>query len=299
MENGPPMSAARVVAAVVTYNPGDDLAQNLRSLRMQASHVVVIDNGSTNFEAVRQAAAEADCELVANGANLGVATALNQGAAKAFERGAEWFAMFDQDSLLPEGAIDGVLACHEAHPQRDRIGMVGVSHRDRGTQADYHNRLDILEETPEWRLLRVTITSGSLVRCDVLREVGLFEDRLFIDSVDHEFCLRMRRKGWLLMESRGQVMAHSIGASTAHRLLGFRLVCTHHSALRRYYITRNLLEVGVRNLWFDPTWSIKSLWQLAAGDAAAVLYERDKLAKLRAVLVGVAHFAVRRFGPRH
>jgi rhamnosyltransferase len=77
-----------------------------------------------------------------------------------------------------------------------------------------------------------------------------------------------------------------------------RLVCTHHSPLRRYYITRNLLEVGLRNLWFDPTWSVKSLWQLAAGDAAAVFYERDKLAKLRAILLGAFHFAVRRFGPR-
>lgn len=293
------MNRRRVVAAVVTYNPGGDLAQHLRALRQQADHVVVIDNGSTDLPAVQRAAAQADCQLIANGANLGVATALNQGAAKALELDAEWFAMFDQDSLLPPGAIDGVLACFEAHPQRDRVGMVSVSHRDRGTQADYHHRLDIIQETPEWRLLRVTITSGSLVRCEVLRQVGLFEDRLFIDSVDHEFCLRMRRKGWLVMESRAQVMAHSIGASTAHRLLGVRLVCTHHSPLRRYYITRNLLEVGVRNLWFDPTWSIKSLWQLAAGDAAAVFYERDKLAKLRAVLRGAAHFALRRFGPLH
>lgn len=295
-EGGFPSSG--VLAVVVTYNPGPGLLQNLQALGSQIERVLVVDNGSTDIDAVRTAAAEAGCALEENGRNLGIAAALNRGVARALETGVDWLATFDQDSFLPEHAIRELLALHASHPRRAEIGLVAPAHRDRGTQGDYHLPMDIIAQTARWRLLRCTITSGSLIRREVLDEIGGFEERLFIDSVDHEFCMRMRKRGWLVVEHRGVVMPHSIGASTQHRLLGLRIVCTHHSPTRRYYITRNLLEVAIRNLRFDPTWSIKALLQLTSGAIASVTYEQNRAAKLAAILAGLRDFLFRRFGPR-
>ena len=110
----------------------------------------------------------------------------------------------------------------------------------------------MLEQTAQWRAVRATITSGSLVRLAALQKTGLFDERLFIDSVDHDFCLRSRARGLLVVEASDQVMDHSLGNITRHRFFWRTVNCTNHSPLRRYYITRNQLEAIRRHLFHRP-----------------------------------------------
>ncbi len=292
------MDRRRVLAAVITYNPDQTILQNLEGLRTQVDAIVVIDNGSSDIALIERARAATGSRLVRNGANLGIAAALSQAARMAQREGYDWLATFDQDSLCSLGVVHGLLALYDNHPQRDQIGILATAHCDRAIGRGYHHRLDILVESGDWRSVRSTITSGSLVRVGLFALVGLFDDALFIDAVDHEFCLRVRKHGWLVVEGRHQVLEHSIGDATEHYLLGRRIVCTHHSPLRRYYMTRNQLEVCGRNLLVDPIWAFKGLFQFAASSIVTLVYERDRLAKLRAMLTGVAHFALRRFGPK-
>jgi rhamnosyltransferase len=287
-----------VLGVVVTYNPDADLADHLAALREQIATVVVIDNRSRDFASVRAAALAAGCEFIGNETNLGVAAALSQGARLAVARGLEWLAAFDQDSLIQPGAIAGLLAVHAGHPDRDRVAIVAMSHRDRATGRDYHHPEDILLTAPLWRSVRATITSGSLTRVDLFETLGVFDDRLFIDSVDHEFCLRCRRRGLLVIEGREQVMDHSIGAVTEHDFLGRRIACTNHSALRRYYITRNTLEVVRIYLPFDPRWTLAQLYYLVAGNVLILIFEDRKWRKFSAMMRGGLDFLLRRFGAR-
>lgn len=292
-----PAGVADVLCTVVTYNPDETLSDHLRALRPQCGKLVVVDNGSVNADWVAEVAARCDCVLVRNSRNLGIASALNAGARMAVEEGFSWLGTFDQDSLCPPDAITGLLALESLHPRARSIGLLAMRHRDRVLQRDYHHRLDILEDAGRWRSLRVTITSGSLVRVDVLRQLGAFDDALFIDMVDHELCLRLRRHGWLVVEAKEVLMEHSIGAASIHKLLGLPMVCTNHSPARRYYRVRNQLEVSRRNLWFDPVWAIKGIGQLVAPALTVFLFEQQRGAKLGAMLRGLADFARRRFGP--
>jgi rhamnosyltransferase len=285
-----------VLGVVVTYHPDAELPQHLATLRSQVDALVVVDNGSDNRAAVEQAALAAGCRFIGNGANLGIAAALNQGLAIALDEGYAWLATFDQDSHCPEGAIASLLALQQRHPRGAQVALVATAHRDRALQRDYHHWIDVIEETADWRILRAAITSGSLVRVDVLRTLGGFEDQLFIDSVDHELCLRLRRQGWLILEARDVVMTHSIGDASVERLLGLPVVCTHHSAARRYYQVRNLLEISRRYFFFDPAWTLKSLLQLVSGGVAVLLFEPQKGRKLAAMARGGLHFLRRRFG---
>lgn len=294
MSEGPPS----IVACVVTYQPGEDLADNLRALRKQAARVFVVDNGSGNAAAVEAHARALGCDFIGLPRNLGVAAALNQGLMQARALGATWLATFDQDSQLPEGALHGLLAAWAGHPERDRIGVLSLTHADRATGQHYHHAWDILEESGSWRRLRSAITSGSLVRLDAVAQVGAFDERLFIDSVDHDFCLRARRHGWLVMEDRTRVLTHSIGAATVHRWLGRSLVVRNHSADRRYYMARNQLEVARQNFLADPVWSLKACLQLVNTALGVALFETQARSKLAAMAQGALHFALRRFGRR-
>jgi rhamnosyltransferase len=270
----------------------------MRALRLQFSHVLVVDNGSLNQDFVIEVAHLTNCSLICNNENVGVATALNQAIAKVLLTDFEWLATFDQDSMISPSSAFQLFAMYCASEYRDRVGIISMAHLDRALGKGYHGKKNVLAEGDDWRLLRATITSGSYVRMAAILSVGLFDGKLFIDAVDHDFCLRLRRRNWLILEGKNCILIHSIGNATSHRLLGREFACTHHSALRRYYITRNHLEVSVRNLVFDPSWSLKNLFQLMAGNVATLMYEDKKKDKLYAMLEGTAHFLLRRFGPR-
>jgi rhamnosyltransferase len=294
----PGATFGKVLAVVVTYNPGADLGRNLSALRAEVEAVVVIDNGSSDAEFVRQTAFAAGCRLVANGRNLGIAAALSQGAKMALREGFEWLATFDQDSLLPPRSIVGLLEVWERHPERSRIGVMAMSHRDRATGRDYHLGWDILEQNALWCSVRGTITSGSLIPIATFQKIGFFDDELFIDSVDHEFCLRCRRHGLLVIEGGLQVLDHAKGDASRHRLLWLTVPTANHSATRRYYITRNQLEMFRRYLFVDPIWVIASAFLLVCEGILIALYEQNRRAKFAAMLAGARDFLLRRFGAR-
>jgi rhamnosyltransferase len=293
----PDHHSTNTLAAVVTYNPDDSLGLHLQTLKGQADDVLVVDNGSANVAWVEEIAAAHGCMVLKNGSNEGIAKALNQAAEVAVDRGYRWLATFDQDSLATEGLLAGLVDLYLRQPAKARVAVMCASHIDRHTGSHYHVPENVLIETGEWRLLRTAITSGSLIPTSVFREIGSFDERLFIDFVDHDFCVRCRQHGMSIMESKTHVLIHSLGNITQHRLLWRPIVCSNHSALRRYYMTRNQLEVYRRYLWFDVAWSVRGLLNLLVGSALVLVFETQKMAKLRAMARGTLDFVLRRFGP--
>lgn len=287
-----------IVAVVVTFNPDAALAQRLSIIHAQVGVLVIVDNGSSNQTFVRDLAKRLNCRIELNQQNVGVATALNQAARIASSLDAEWLAMFDQDSEAPVGAISALLQLYETFRHATPVAILAMSHRDRGTGRDYHLPTDILGETSDTRTVRTTITSGSMVRLDAYRALGGFDERLFIDSVDLEYCLRARRHGYLVVEARHIVLNHSVGNAERKSLAGRPVTLTHHVATRRYYITRNQLRVAARYFWFDPVWSVNALVHLAGFNVAALVFEDGRREKLWAMLCGVRDFLLAKDGPR-
>jgi rhamnosyltransferase len=288
---------ANILAVVVTYNPGADLAQNLRALRAEVP-VVVVDNGSRNYAVVEAAARETGSRLISNGENRGIAAALNEAAHLAVAEGFEWLAAFDQDSLVSQGAFANILATYSRHPARDRIAVISMARRDRGTGQDYTGSWLILEETPDWRSVRTTFTSGSIIKSEIFGLIGFFDEGLFIDAVDHEFALRCRHNKYLIVEDKNTRLMHSLGAPTIVKVLWVKVVLTNYAPIRQYYITRNHLEVVFRAISIDLFWALCTLATLILDNLRACLFESDRWAKLRAIWEGVRDFTLRRFGPR-
>ena len=130
------------------------------------------------------------------------------------------------------------LAIYLSHPDRSRISIMALSHTDRATGRGYHGRLDLLDEAATWKSVRQTITSGSIVRTDVFAVVGAFDDKLFIDAVDTEFCFRCRSKGYLV--SRRQATNHdplNVGSVTRYFSIGPLQIWTYNHPPQRRVTT--------------------------------------------------------------
>ena len=141
------------------------------------------------------------------------------------------------------------------------------------------------------------ITSGSLLSLKAYETVGPFRNELFIDGVDHEFCLRLRAAGYRVLITREPLMRHELGRQVRYRLGPVDFAMSNHSARRRYYMSRNRLLIAREYLLREPAWVLRSLATAAAEFVLIPFLEPRPWAKWRAIALGVWHALRGRTGP--
>jgi rhamnosyltransferase len=288
MPNGT-LEKKNVCAVIVAYHPGEGFEDRVAGISRQVDRVAIVDNGSSaeQARALDGMAERKEVHLIRNARNLGVATALNEGMAWARERAYAWAFLFDQDSVLEEGALDTLAGVLKARGGAKTPAVVGCNYRD-----VHAGRLRYPDESAagiSWRERKTVITSGSLVSVGAFGEIGPFRDAFFIDHVDDEYCLRARRKGYPVISTCRPVMLHSVGASTLHRLLWKRTGVTNHAPFRRYYMTRNHIVLMREYCATEPRWVYDTAYSRMKSLVLLCLFERQRPEKLRNVFRGFVH----------
>ena len=107
---------------------------------------------------------------------------------------------------------------------------------------------------------------------------------MFIDSVDFEYCYRMRKCGHGVIQVRDVQLLHELGKSQKRRLLFWKIDVTGHSAFRKYYIARNNVYYPLKHrMWLRVLrGNIRNIGMMGV----TVLYEKDKKDKLKAICRG-------------
>jgi rhamnosyltransferase len=271
---------------VVTFNPDDALHSRLDRLARQVDGVVVVDN-SPNLaerESVARTCSALGCKCVTNGANLGVAEALNRGILAAIDEGAAYVLTMDQDSL-PDVAMVAELhrAFRAATQAGEQVGLVAPGTRD-VFSADQHTAVP---RSGDWTTTKLAITSGSLIPVAVIEAVGLFRAEFFIDSIDQEFCLRLAQAGFKIISAPSALLEHRLGSPRIRHFFGMRFIPTNHSAERRFFMARNVLWTARLFASVDAPISLLLIFKLFKNAALIAAFEDDKLAKLRATAAGL------------
>lgn len=294
----PAAEANHTVAVIVSHEPDERLDTVLDAALAQCARVVLVDNASAEPVRARlraRAAATPSLILIENETNRGLAAAQNQGLAAARADGADWVLLLDDDSVPAPDMVARLLAGWRSLPDRSRVGLVSPRLADaEGTLKPY-----LLASRSGWDLRRgrlaegavvrdgvFAIASGSLIRRDVLDVTGPMADPFFIDYVDIEFCLRMRRAGFEIVGIGDAVLTHRLGEFHETEVLGQRVALNTHSAWRRQLIHRNRVRVWRRFFRDVPGWIA---WDVAAAAYdvwKAAVYETDKRAKLGAIFRG-------------
>jgi rhamnosyltransferase len=278
-------AAAQICAVMVIYNPDNTLEQNIRALRSEVASLIVVDNCSEPSSRSMIAGLSASCnfEVIWNKENVGLAAGLNIGIRCALANEQyQWIATFDQDSRVSPGFSNAMFAAYTACPFREKVALIAPRHVLSSEPSIQMQSQD----DPQFREVPVALQSGSFFRSSALKDVGLFDESFFIDYVDFEFCLRLRKHEFRLIEATKAPIYHRVGTPTRHTFFGITCTVFNHSPLRRYYAARNRLLVYRRYLLSDPRWIGHDMWSWFKEIVKLALFESNRLEKLAFVTRG-------------
>jgi GT2 family glycosyltransferase len=287
----------RVCAVVVTYFPPHSVVKNVKLLAEQADEVVVVDNGTAGASAeyLKQLQDIPKVTLIRNGQNLGIAAALNIGARYAIEHGYPWLATFDQDSRVPPDYLRNIFAGRDSIQLDAHLAILSPIFYDESINQIWSLGKGGVSKG-SYIEIDAAISSGSVMSTQLFAEAGFFDESLFIDYVDFDFCLRCRQKGYKIIQLNSVVLNHNLGRNTSHKILGIGISTTNHSSIRRYYITRNRLVVYGRYSNLFPHWVLMNIVGFFKESVKVLAFEEQKFAKFWMMFLGMWHALINKRG---
>ncbi len=303
MSNDAPHSESPLVVAVVlNWNGWRETLRCLASLQEVAYpklSVLVVDNHSTDDSVALLRDARPGVEVLVAGRNGGYAAGMNFGIARAFELGADWIWALNNDIVVRPDALQASVTAIVGPD----VGVVGstqvtsvtpwVSARPYPTAARHRGRRDemvvCMGEPPHPQGHDVDFVSGAalLLRSEMLRQVGQFDESYFHYAEEVDLCERARLAGWKSVLACGSRIWHAQGGSLALR-----------SPEATYYRVRNQLLLERRLYGRGAASTLAYRPRLALDYLARALNMRPAPgAQARAVFRGILDGRSGRTGP--
>lgn len=280
-------SIENITCIIVSYRP--DVARLGRlcaDILSDGAKAVVVDN--TEAPGLTSDELPTACELIALGNNSGIAHAQNVGVAHALAAGAGALVFFDQDSKIGPGFLPTLVAplkpgtpeiTSPLYVDDDsnvplpslRLGRFGlpIAVYSTGTMDPY--------------LVDIVISSGTAATGEVFAVAGVFDEALFIDSVDSEWCLRCRSKQIPIRVVPAAMMRHRIG-SRAIRFGPFTVL--QHSPVRCYYQVRNCFHM-MRRKHVPFAFALRHMLSVLFSRTILLLFVKNRSDYLKAYFAGL------------
>lgn len=268
----------RVLAGIVLYNPDiKRLKENYLAISEQVDSVVLVNNGSSNWESIQDEVSQWKVEIINNKENRGIATALHQIMEFGIAKGADWVLTLDQDSVCRAGLID----MYKQWTLLDKAGILTCIIEDRNFSIGSG-----FAEGEKWKEINQCITSASFISTEAYKHTDGFDEKMFIDSVDFDICLNMKKHGYKVYRINHVGLLHEVGHGKNVKLLWKDYITYNHSPLRNYYMARN--QAYLVRKYPEYFSRAKEAIREVRSEVLIMLYEEAKLKKLNARWRGLA-----------
>lgn len=256
------MEKLKIAAGVVLYNPDDinRLHRNIEVLKKQVSEIYLFDNSTVEL---KLKISDGITYLKEDG-NKGIAYALNAIMQHAEKDGYSWVLTMDQDSILPEGMVESF----SDFIQKDTVMNIGIVCPQ--VQDKRRTYMKIESESKPYESIDFCITSASCTSVEAWKRVGGFDEWLFIDLVDNDFCRRMRVANYKIVRMNEWILDQEFGKITPKepkkQEFWIRLSEVLHNAniakfsykkvvnpMRVYYTCRNIVYVNKKMKFYGKT----------------------------------------------
>jgi rhamnosyltransferase len=264
----------KIDGVVVFYNPETAIEDNIHSYLNEIDRLYIVDNSEIkNIVLIEKLKQYEKIQYIDNQGNQGIAHALNIGAQLAMQNKADWLLTMDQDSRASEHMIPKMLECID--PGNKKVpAIISPFHASK-----FHT--DSKESGCVEK--KMVMTSGNLLSLEAYENTGSFSEELFLDYVDNEYCFRLQKHGYRIIQASEAILYHNLGELSRHTLFGKNIYCYNYPPVRYYYRTRNVIAVNKKLGYFDYLY-LKELFK----DIIKIsLYEKQKMKKFQYIYRGI------------
>lgn len=286
------MPTEKVTVIIVNTNTGPFLQTCVRSLFENTPEVplevIMVDNASTDSSLVPIKAAFPRVKILYNDHNAGFAAACNRGIRHAQGR---YILLLNPDTEVFPGAISKTLAFLRRTPPAgivgcrllDETGEPYSSYRTFPTAWDYlFDSLFLTKLFPGSKLFgrfyltnrtftkptEVDVVQGSffLFKLELLKDIGLLDERFFVYTEERDYCYRAKAAGWKVYFYPDAEVVHIGGTTTrqhAPEMLVYKIrsgILFHrkHDSRLKAELIKSILFLGILIRFL--IWSLLSIF---------------------------------------
>ncbi len=275
-----------VTAILVNWNGCALLERALTALftttHSVALQVIVVDNASSDGSVAMVQQRFPEVTLLVNEENVGFGRANNQALELAEGR---YILLLNTDAFVHDGAVDGMVAFMDAHPDAGSVGC-RLSYEDGSLQrscfafptltteiwgALFLDRLFprssvfgryqmTFWDMNDTRAVDSLMGACLMVRSDVVKRIGLFDEQFFMYSEEIDLCYRLQQAGLRNYYLPAVSATHLWGGSSRriHRESFLRLYQSRVKFFRKHY-------GHCTARWYKTILSVSSLVRIVAG----------------------------------
>ncbi|MDY6467993.1 glycosyltransferase family 2 protein [Acinetobacter faecalis] len=294
----------KVIAVVVTYNRKILLLNCIDALLHQSLNfdkIIIVDNASTDgtieFLEAKKILDHPKLVLLKQNENTGGAGGFSAGMKYAFESGADYVWMMDDDAVPHQNALEQLM--NHATPNHI-YGSLAVNGEDTAwtttllPDSKIVNSKDLVPEISEVQSLPFL---GYLTSKEIFEKLGLPDNSYFIAADDVEYCLRAQRAGFKTYVCGQSYIEHPKSDRYPFNLFGKKLICLKLVPWKRYYDTRNRLLIARKY------YGVKAFTQTLPASFvrlfAALINEPNRVMQIKAFFAGVYDALLKNTGRRH
>jgi GT2 family glycosyltransferase len=257
----------KVLVIILSWNRKDDTVETVRSLLGSSVtgfdlEVLVVDNASFDGTVSEIKKLFPKIKVLVNQKNLGFAEGNNVGMRYALEKGFDYIALLNDDTIVDKDLVKNIL---EEHQKNEKAGAISPKiyfakgfefHKDKyqtsdrgkviwyaGGQIDWKNvygsnrGVDEVDRGQFDETSETDFATGCFVmyKRKALEEVGLYDKQYFAYMEDADHAQRLKMNGWKVLYSGKGCLWHKVSQSSG---IG--------SELNDYYLTRNRMLFGLK-----------------------------------------------------
>ena len=232
-----------IYALISLYNPTEKNIENIYSISQQVDKIFLCDNSSKNNNYLSNKIQNS--KYIFFNENKGLSKAFNfiLKDKNNFFLDEDFIIFFDQDSKITDNFITKLIYQYNKVKTYKNIGCIGPV---------YYNQSNNTVETPR-KKIKITescysvtniITSSMLSKYGDLKEIGFWNEDMFLDLADWDICLRFLKVGKICCLTDAVSLTHRLGLGEKKI---FFLKLRVGSPFREYYQTRDCLYLLKKN----------------------------------------------------
>ncbi len=271
----------KIAAVVVLFNPNYSVFDNITTYLDNIHSLYIVDNSPVKHGLCKKILVFRNVKVIHSGENIGMAKALNLALKYAYKDNYKWLMTLDQDTSFSPKEMNMFLESFY-NISKIKTALVSPLHNQKFIKTNLEN--PFIEK-------EYVMTSANIVNVSIAKKLGGYDEKLFIDEVDHEFCFRLKENSYIILQNCSIAVNHALGSKNK-----IHTNITIYDPIRLYYMTRNYLYLKKKYYHQHQQFFKQRDGYLLKFFRNQLFYGKNPLKNIRMIFRGILDYKNNQFG---